>query len=580
MQAQSEALGSATPVRPRMTFDEITFSGQQKLQLGGEDIVVFVGPNNAGKSAALRNLEQLLRGPQEITPVIRKVAFRIEGTPASFMDWLETNALTEGNRGSHAYRGMNYSIHHTHVQFFTSAHPHKDDIANFFSSRVGTETRLTGSDPAGAIRLHFQAAEHPIHLLLADDIQADRLSAYFQRAFGEGLIVFRAGGASFPLLVGKKPPLGAGENEFSKRYVEELMAKTVPLQSQGDGMRSFATVLLHVLVAENYSVQFLDEPEAFLHPPQARLLGEYITKERQSKAQLFVATHSPDVLQGILAADPKRVRIVRIQREGELNKIKELSSARTAAIASDPLTRYSGVLSGLFHQRVVVAESDSDCLFYNAILNTTAVSGTENPDVLFIHAGGKDRMKDLAGLLRELDVPVSVIADIDILNDGPKFQQLFETLGGAWADIEQDWTSLNNVVVSTRPPLSADNVRSRIESELADVSGSRPFPKIAERNIKSVFKQLSPWQQVKSLGRLAIPRGEPLKKFDRIAEKCGARGLWIVPVGELEGFCRSIEAGHGPDFTEKVLSQRNIETDNELAEAREFIRKLWVTKPD
>jgi hypothetical protein len=38
-------------------------------------------------------------------------------------------------------------------------------------------------------------------------------------------------------------------------------------------MRSFATVLLYVLAADTHSVQFLDELEAFLHPPQARLLG-------------------------------------------------------------------------------------------------------------------------------------------------------------------------------------------------------------------------------------------------------------------------------------------------------------------
>jgi predicted ATPase len=66
-------------------------------------------------------------------------------------------------------------------------------------------------------------------------------------------------------------------------------------------MRSFATVLLYVLAADNHSIQFLDEPEAFLHPPQARLLGEYIARERRSKSQLFIATHSTDILDGLMA---------------------------------------------------------------------------------------------------------------------------------------------------------------------------------------------------------------------------------------------------------------------------------------
>jgi hypothetical protein len=63
--------------------------------------------------------------------------------------------------------------------------------------------------------------------------------------------------------------------------------------------------------------------------------------------------------------------------------------------------------------------------------------------------------------------------------------------------------------------------------------------------------------------------------FDRIALACAKFGLWIVPVGELEGFCRTIEAGHGPDFAEKVLLERDLEADSELEEARKFVRKIW-----
>lgn len=44
-------------LRPRLSFEEITFSDGKILALDDDDIVVFVGPNNAGKSAALRELE-------------------------------------------------------------------------------------------------------------------------------------------------------------------------------------------------------------------------------------------------------------------------------------------------------------------------------------------------------------------------------------------------------------------------------------------------------------------------------------------------------------------------------------------
>jgi hypothetical protein len=562
-------------IRPRLTFESITFSDGQTLKLGDDDIIVFVGPNNAGKSAALRELDHYV-GRTEPQKVITSVKIKQEGDVQTFRAWLENNTLRVGVDGQHSYTGMNFQIHHSHVQFFSVGQPNAHTVATFFASRIGTDSRLTGSNPAGPRRLHFEPVEHPIHLLLTDEPLAAKISEHFSRAFGKDLIVFHGGGSQFPLMVGFRPSLLPDEHELSKRYIESLLANSEPLAEQGDGMRAFATILLHVLVADNYSVQFLDEPEAFLHPPQARLIGEYIAKERKSKAQLFVATHSPEVLEGILAAGSSKVRIVRIRREDSINRIKELSREKTATIANDPLTRFSRVLAGVFHRRVIIAESESDCLFYTAVLHSKSISGSSFPDVLFIHAGGKNRMQKLASLLRSLDVPVSVIVDIDILNDEGTFRTLFEALGGEWVAVEQDWISLNNTVLATRPPLTADQVRNKIEAELSTVEGKQPFPKSVERSIKSFFQGRSPWGQIKKLGRNGFDRGSPLKMFDRIAEECGKKGLWIVPVGELEGFCRTIEARHGPDFTEKVLGERDIEADLELHEAREFVRKVWL----
>lgn len=79
---------------------------------------------------------------------------------------------------------------------------------------------------------------------------------------------------------------------------------------------------------------------------------------------------------------------------------------------------------------------------------------------------------------------------------------------------------------------------------------------------------------MKRSGRSALPAGETIKHFDTLSEKCGAHGLWIVPVGEIEGFCRSI-GSHGPGFVEKVLEERDLETDSELQDARDFIGKIW-----
>ncbi len=48
---------TSNPLRPRLFFRTITFSDGTELELEEDDIVLFVGPNNAGKSAARRELE-------------------------------------------------------------------------------------------------------------------------------------------------------------------------------------------------------------------------------------------------------------------------------------------------------------------------------------------------------------------------------------------------------------------------------------------------------------------------------------------------------------------------------------------
>nr|WP_198028243.1 AAA family ATPase [Bradyrhizobium sp. WSM1743] len=387
---------------------------------------------------------------------------------------------------------------------------------------------------------------------------------------------FRAGGGSFPLYVGERPLLASGEDELSRTFIERLRTQAVPLQEQGDGMRSFASVLLYVLASDHHSIQFLDEPEAFLHPPQARLVGEFIAAKRTSKSQLFIATHSTDILDGLISGGAEKVRIIRIQRDGAVNRVKELSKSKTASIVNDTLARYSRVFDGIFYQHVVICEADADCLFYSSILNTKAISGDRRADVLFIHTAGKHRMAQLAETLRQLDVPVSVIADVDLFKEENTCKQLFETMGGDWSDASSNFKALKTAIEQRRPPMNAEQVAGLLREKLNDVGGTGEFPKSKEREIKAVFKGISPWDDVKRAGRSAVPAGQAIKHYDDLLAKMAAVGLWIVPVGEIEGFCRSIEGGHGPGFVAKVLEERNLETDPELKEAREFVSHIWA----
>ena len=82
---------------------------------------------------------------------------------------------------------------------------------------------------------------------------------------------------------------------------------------------------------------------------------------------------------------------------------------------------------------------------------------------------------------------------------------------------------------------------------------------------------------MKRAGRSAFRGAQTISHFDQLVTKVSTKGLWIVPVGELEGFCRSIDARHGPAFAQKVIEERDLENELELRDAREFIAKIWAS---
>jgi ABC-type cobalamin/Fe3+-siderophores transport system ATPase subunit len=45
-------------ITPTVSIQSALFSDETKVTFTNDDIVVFVGPNNAGKSAALRNIKE------------------------------------------------------------------------------------------------------------------------------------------------------------------------------------------------------------------------------------------------------------------------------------------------------------------------------------------------------------------------------------------------------------------------------------------------------------------------------------------------------------------------------------------
>lgn len=556
----------------RIWISEIKFSDDTTLQFDKDDIVVLVGPNNSGKSATLKEAASLLKSTNNKAKVLKDISIEKEGDKSELFNLLDisTTKNYDSHPGQILYQGFGFNIWESSVEsIFNRYREGIGELFSLFANMLTTEQRLSAANPAQSIKLTTQAISHPIHSLQKDDTLEQRFSDYFKQAFGMDLIVHRNAGTEVPLYCGEKPVPKDGEDRVSSSYLREL-EKLDLLHEQGDGMRSFVGVLLNAFIS-SHSILFIDEPEAFLHPPQARLLGKMLAKDLPKERQLFLSTHSEDFLKGLLDADVSKLKIIRMQRDGSINRVSSLTSSDIDSIWNDSLLRHSNVLNGLFHSKVVICESDSDCRFFSAVLsaqfdNTTSIA----PDILFIHCGGKHRIPTAIKALKKLNVPIKVVSDFDVLNDTNPLKEIYEDLGGNWTDIENDWKTVKREIEQKRPEFLTTDVKQEIEKTLNSTE-ERIFPRKKINEIHRVLKKASAWTEAKEVGKAYIPSGNATQAFERIQVKLKEKGFLILEVGELESFVKSV-GNHGPKWVSEVLT-RDLNTDTDLECARQFVKK-------
>ena len=97
---------------------------------------------------------------------------------------------------------------------------------------------------------------------------------------------------------------------------------------------------------------------------------------------------------------------------------------------------------------------------------------------------------------------------------------------------------------------------------------------VCEKSLGQFPRLRTNWDLVKSAGVSAIPSGDASVSFQRLSPELKRMGIWIVPVGELESFCKSVP-GKGSRWVREIIKNFNIEFDSEFQSARDFMRELW-----
>lgn len=554
---------------PQISIVQLGLSGGETIELQNGDVVIVVGPNNAGKSALLRGIrDRLERMGSATSPVVSWLKTERLGSHIEVEALLEKQAAKDPRQPT-SFRFSAGSVNRGQIQiFWTPDHP-LNGLAHFFCKHVGADQRLHAASSTQLIDFLHDPPTHPLHFVYREPGLEDQISRRFSEAFGLDLVLNRISGSNLHLHVGRRPIFDNGTHPWSSECREALNCLPL-LEEQGDGMRSFAGLVLETLTGAE-TVQLVDEPEAFLHPPQARLIGRLLVEAKPQNRQLILATHSGDVLRGVLDADLACVRVVRLTRDGSANHVVELKSEEINRFWSDPLLRYSNILDGLFHELVVVCEADSDARFYAAIADALfeeGALGPRRPDAMFVHCGGKHRLPLVVQSLRGLGVCVRTIVDFDVLREECPLRGIFEAAGGDWSEIDSVWRCINSSITNRKAEKSILEVKAEVDNIFSGLTGSS-FPNSARIAIQKAMKEGSQWGIAKSSGKSYVPNGGPAAAFDYLQDSLRKVGVHIVEVGELENFVRSI-GDHGPAWVNEAL-KRDLGTDPELRGAREFI---------
>ena len=306
------------------------------------------------------------------------------------------------------------------------------------------------------------------------------------------------------------------------------MENATLLRNEGDGFRSYVTILLTVMGASK-PILLVDEPEAFLHPTYAMELGKQLgtmLAESSALQNAFISTHSSYFLQGILDSAASDLSLIRLKRNGGKStfNILDKDKIETLKNRSDYSPQY---IDALFSKKAILVEAPRDAIIYSAICDK--ITEIDNP--IFVSTNGKDAFKGVKQFYTASGLPCRCICDFDIINDHDKFKNLMKAFS---VDLEVRQRALNaaDELKKTYRDLAIEKV-----SDKKDIASL-----IKERYKKDVFIDIPD-----SLRQDCRNSLHDLIRF----------GIYVLTTGELESLFedRGIEHFHdSDDWLKKSMS--------------------------
>ncbi|MDW3094619.1 MAG: AAA family ATPase [Gammaproteobacteria bacterium] len=500
-------------------------------------VTVFVGPNNSGKSKALREIFEYCKSgnknPDAV--IINNIAF------SSFSLHKAEEILNKVtlarrknehlNQGSIIVgkRGTRHQIDKSQLlDALQNPNQNQRVICPYYleyntllldgKSRIG----LVNEQNAGDLQENPSTS---LQVLVSDDYKRKEIRRIVYDAFKTYFVIDPTNLGKLRIRLSDTEPKNDIEEIGILKPSTEFHSRAKHINEASDGVKAF-TGMLTEIIAGDPNILLIDEPEAFLHPALSFNLGKEVSQASlEAEKRLFISTHSPSFVMGCIQSDAP-VNIVRLTYRDSVATARILPNDDILKLMRNPLLRSTRVMSGLFAESVIVTESDTDRAFYEEINERLLRFNPDFgiPNCLFINAQNKQTVHTIIRPLRELGIPTAGIIDVDILKEG----------GSVWAQF------LSGAFVPEIVRNAFSHSRSDLKKKL-DESGLN----------------------MKKDGGIDIldsdDRQAAIDLFDQLDEY----GLFVVRNGELESWLKTLNVtGHGPSWLINIFEEMGEDPDS------------------
>lgn len=183
-----------------------------------------------------------------------------------------------------------------------------------------------------------------------------------------------------------------------------LHENAVPFKQKGKGTKRLISIAIQTELAKTGGILLIDEIEQGLEPDRAQHLAR--TLKSKNKGQVFITSHSRDVIVELTAEDIFRVK------KGE-SKLFKFDSSLQACIRSNP--------EAFFSHRILVCEGPTEIGICRGLNNFRISTGKFNASffgVRFANGNGSNQIEYAKSFKKAgYDVCLFCDSDVDVVND-------------------------------------------------------------------------------------------------------------------------------------------------------------------